>query len=148
MSEKIITLSNLAEFKSKCDETYGGVSVGDVINLGYMTNPSMASGDYYALFEKDVNGVDSVPQMGLAIIMFNTTSLIVPYTTGPESRFVASCIYNPDGETMYSRWSIQILSNVEYDTVKIRIKSDYSYGNAIHSSNMAMPYGIIRFIGL
>lgn len=146
---KIITLSNLSEFKSKCDETYATMEDSGIINLGTMINDAGGSGTAY--FRNDDLTSDvmaTIPQTGIAIIMFNTTCVMVPYVTGQENRFVCNAIYTDSGRSMVARGKLLVVNDPEYHNYMIIVTLDADFASASYSGFTNYPYGIIRFIGL
>lgn len=122
------------------------LDVGDIINLGQAEIIfDDASQPYFVVFRKGITipEYDNIPDSGLAIIMFNTTCQILPYAKNQLNRFVCSGVYNSNGETHVVRGRLQISS----EPAGIEVRLDKNFAEDLDTSQMTLPYGIIRFIG-
>lgn len=107
----------------------------------------------YSLGTLTTNGfratfTDYIPTSGLAIIMFNTTCVIVPYAMGipgnyQPCRFVCSAIYNLSGVSRVVR-SVLKVTNLRptISETEITVEFDNDFINLLEIA----PTGIIRFI--
>lgn len=126
-----------------------GLDIGDVINLGQMIVENLDP--WTAYFSKSITNdeFDNLPSQGLLLLMFNGTSVLVPFAktaqqpTLIEQLFVISAAYNSGGSTMVVRARLEVSKSAHW----LRIYFDEVF--AEHANDFATkPYGVIRIVGL
>lgn len=126
-----------------------GLAIGEVTNLGQMIVENLDP--WTAYFSKSITDdeYEALPAQGLLLLMFNGTSVLVPFAKTPqqpniiEQLFVISAAYDASGATMVVRARLQISKPAHW----IRIYFDEVF--AEHANDFATkPYGVIRIVSL
>ena len=109
MSEKIITLSNLAEFKSKCDETYSTGGGGTKL-YKHIVKISASPDVYVTIISKSSTEINSGSALNTAL-----NSAINRYMSNSDGSYNYTClIYNTSyngGTSSVTIYAISYSSN-------------------------------------
>ena len=119
------------------------LKMSEIINLGQL----MSDGTL-AAFNKSItkDEYDAIYASGLAIIMFNTTCQLIPYSKAQANRFVCNSVYDDEGNSMVVRGRLVVYDD-ELGHYSIIVALDSQYADKVVSLS-PKPYGIVRFISL
>lgn len=122
------------------------------ISKTYISNGSIMyeEPDLFFDFYIPVKDYESLGKNGLIVLMFNTTSVTIPfYKTNDNSgryRFVCNAVYDEDGNSMVTRGvGAEPYLAVDSEKYILTIVFDEDFTEALVDSGIE-PYGVVRFI--
>lgn len=123
--------------------------LSDAINLGALhvfLDEEGDTPDYRAYYDKEVTEAEynAIKDSGLIILMFNSTTVMIPYAKAQANRFVVNAVYDADGNSMVARASLTFGDDSIYT---IHIAFDANFAEAIFDSEVR-PYAIVKFLNI
>ena len=125
-------------------ETLTKLTVGDLFPLTPIKVGQNEDESKYAYFSDTASArfMNEVADSGLFILMFNHTTVIIPYVVNSANNFVVSAIYNSSGSSMVARAKLTI----DKTSRNIRIDFDSNYASQLYDNPTVRPTAVVRFL--